>query len=90
MTKFCQGNEEERTGWSRERFVFLFIFFQNKTDLYLKKLEERGRMQCGKGKEYTCERKYPVGVIKGENYSFYSSCEKRNIGKSSLRVGNKP
>lgn len=43
-TKFCQGNEEERTGWSNEGFVFLCFFFQNKRDLFLKKLGERGRM----------------------------------------------
>lgn len=68
VTKFSQGNEEnERTGWSNGGFVFLFFFFQNKRDLCLRKLKERGRMQCGKCKECMCGRKDPVGVIKEEN-----------------------
>lgn len=54
VTKFCQENDEERTGWSNEEFFSSLsppYPFPNKRDLYLKKLEERGRMQCGKGRD---------------------------------------
>lgn len=56
VAKFCQGSEEERTGWSNEGF-FLLFFFQSKRDH--KELEARRKLQrekvgnpCGEGKFY--------------------------------------
>lgn len=78
--------KKEQDGQEKGLCFFSF-FFQNKTDLYLKKLEERGTMQCGKGKEYTWERKYPVGVIKGENFTLVVRRGLLDCQVSGLEIG---
>lgn len=65
-TKFFREMRKKEQGSQIKVCISFCLFFQNKRDLFLKKLEERGRRQCGKCKQYMWGRKDPVGVTKGE------------------------